>query len=63
MLVVRGIQNCRLVVREVRMVGDRWSRSVILKRCAANIIKEYFKNEKKPIHIEIIYIHDLYFYL
>jgi hypothetical protein len=27
MLVVRGIQIVSLVVREVRMVGDRWSRN------------------------------------
>jgi hypothetical protein len=33
-----------------------------MARCAANIIKVYFKNEKK-ICIEIYYIHDFYFYL
>jgi hypothetical protein len=31
-------------------------------RCAANIMKVYFKNEKKPICIEIYYIHDFYLY-
>jgi hypothetical protein len=34
------------------------SNAVIVKRCAANIIKVYFKNEKKPIFIEIC-IHSL----
>jgi hypothetical protein len=29
---------------------------------AANIMKVYFKNEKKLICIEIYYGHDLYFY-
>jgi hypothetical protein len=32
-------------------------------RCAANIIKAYFKYEKKPICIDIYFIHDFYFYL
>jgi hypothetical protein len=33
-------------------------RAVTLKRCAANIMKVYFKKEKKPICIEI-FIHGL----
>jgi hypothetical protein len=38
-------------------------RPVILKRwSAANIMKVYFKNEKKLICIEIYYIHYFYFY-
>jgi hypothetical protein len=35
----------------------------LVARCAMNIMKVYFKNEKKPICIEIYYIHDFYFYL
>jgi hypothetical protein len=31
-------------------------------RWAANIMKAYFKNEKKYNFIEIYYIHDFYFY-
>jgi hypothetical protein len=31
-------------------------------RCAVNIMKVYFKNEKNPICIKIYYIHDFYFY-
>jgi hypothetical protein len=34
------------------------SQTVCRKRCAANIMKVYFKNEKKPICIEI-FIHRL----
>jgi hypothetical protein len=29
-------------------------------RCAVNIIKVYFENEKKPIYIETYYIHGFY---
>jgi hypothetical protein len=31
-------------------------------RYAANIMKVYFKNERKPICIEIYYVHDFYIY-
>jgi hypothetical protein len=30
-------------------------------KCTANIMKVYFENEKKPICIQIYYIHDLIF--